>query len=50
MFKSKNLIYIILILLVVALIGVVLYLYNDARQKELELESVTEIMDQEKNV
>ena len=48
MFKSKNLIYIILILLVVALIGVVLYLYNDARQKELELESVTEIMDQEK--
>ncbi len=48
MFKSKNLIYILLILLVIALLGLVYYFYNDAKQKELELESVTEIMDQEK--
>ncbi|MDD4490144.1 MAG: hypothetical protein PHD30_06555 [Paludibacter sp.] len=48
MFKSRNLIIIVLILVVLALAGIVYYFYNDAKQKELELVEVTEIMDQEK--
>jgi hypothetical protein len=48
MFKSKNLIFFILVILIIALTGIVYYFYNDAKQKELELESVSEIMDQEK--
>ena len=48
MFKSRNLIIIVLILLILALAGIVYYFYNDSRQKELELEEVIEIMNQEK--
>ncbi|GAB1416663.1 hypothetical protein MASR2M117_20690 [Paludibacter sp.] len=49
MSKSKNIIVVILILLILALVGVVYYLYKDIKQKEMDLENVSEIMEQEKD-
>lgn len=49
MFKTRNLVIIILALVILALVGIGYYFYNDSKQKEIELTEVIEMMTQEKD-
>ena len=48
MFKLRNLVIVFLVLLVLALMGVGYYFYDQSKQKDVELAGVVEIMNQEK--